>query len=99
MTLRILVAMALPRRQEVVALEVQDGATVADALREAHAIEFFGAGIENLRVGVWGAACALDAPLRDGDRVEVYRPLQADPKEMRRRRAGLRTSKRARSGP
>jgi uncharacterized protein len=97
--MRILVAMALPQRQEVAALELQEGATVEDALREAHAAEFFAVDIALLRVGIWGAACPRDAPLRDGDRVEIYRPLQADPKEMRRQRAGLRTSKRARSGP
>lgn len=38
-------------------------------------------------VGVFGRHCRLQDPLRDGDRVEIYRPLIADPKEMRRRRA------------
>jgi putative ubiquitin-RnfH superfamily antitoxin RatB of RatAB toxin-antitoxin module len=36
---------------------------------------------------VWGRWATLDSVLRDGDRVEIYRPLQADPKEVRRRRA------------
>jgi len=39
-------------------------------------------------VGVYGKPCALDDPVRDGDRVEIYRPLRADPKQARRRRAG-----------
>jgi putative ubiquitin-RnfH superfamily antitoxin RatB of RatAB toxin-antitoxin module len=100
MKLRICVALALPARQEVVGLEVDEGATVADALRLAKAAEFFaGIAADELRAGIWGKAAALDARLREGDRVEVYRALQADPKEMRRARAALRTSTRSRSGP
>jgi len=37
-------------------------------------------------VGIFGRRVELDAPLRDGDRVEIYRPLVADPREARRRR-------------
>ena len=100
MTLRVCVAMALPGRQEVVALELGDGATVEDALRESKAADAF-AGIapQRLRFGIWGRACAPDTALRDGDRVEIYRPLEADPKDMRRARAGLRSSTRSRSAP
>lgn len=97
MTLRASVAIALPGRQEVIAVELEDGATVADALRAANAAELFAAAAP--RVGIWGKACAMDAVLREGDRVEIYRPLQADPKEMRRARAGVRPSSRSRSGP
>ncbi len=43
-----------------------------------------------LSVGVFGRLRSLDDPLRDGDRVEIYRPLQVDPKEARRIRADLR---------
>jgi len=41
-------------------------------------------------VGIWGRTVALDAPLAEGDRVEIYRPLRMDPKEARRRRAQRR---------
>jgi putative ubiquitin-RnfH superfamily antitoxin RatB of RatAB toxin-antitoxin module len=50
-----------------------------------------------LQAGVWSRACEPDAPLRDGDRVELYRPLRVDPKEARRqryRRDGLRRAPR-----
>ncbi len=40
-----------------------------------------------MAVGMYGARVALDTRLSDGDRVEIYRPLQADPKDLRRRRA------------
>jgi hypothetical protein len=98
--MRVCVALALPGRQQVIPVDLEDGATVADALRAAKASEFF-AGLEpsRLRAGIWGKACPMNAPLRDGDRVEIYRALQADPKEMRRARAGLRSSRRSRSGP
>ena len=98
--MRVSVALALPGRQEVIALELAAGATVADAL-EAAALgaRFPGEDLAALDVGVWGSRVARDARLREGDRVEVYRPLRADPKEMRRRRVRPRTSTRSRNGP
>lgn len=98
--MRVTVAFALPGRQEVVALELSAGATVADALDAAGlAARHPGEDVAALDVGIWGSRVAREAPLREGDRVEVYRPLKADPKEMRRRRARPRTSTRSRSGP
>ena len=98
--IRVTVALALPARQEVVGLELEEGATVDDALRAAKAVDFFaGTALVHLRAGIWGRACAGDTALREGDRVEVYRPLEADPKEMRRARAGLRSSTRPRNAP
>ena len=62
--------------------EVPAGAHVADALRRA------GYDVEEAAgaVGIWGKATALNKPLYDGDRVEVYRPLRVDPKVARRER-------------
>jgi putative ubiquitin-RnfH superfamily antitoxin RatB of RatAB toxin-antitoxin module len=78
--LRIELVRALPGRHELVVLELEEGATVAVALRAAGLVP--GAG-----VGVHGRRVALDARLADGDRVELYRPLRQDPKVARRRRA------------
>ena len=98
--MRVTVAVALPGRQEVVALDLADGATVADALAAARLAERLpGTDWAALDVGVWGTRVAREAKLRDGDRVEVYRALEADPKEMRRRRVKPRTSTRSRNGP
>ena len=98
--LRVLVAIALAQRQEVVEVELPDGARVADALAAARLEERF-PGLEPARMalGIWSRACGLDTALRDGDRVELYRPLRADAKEMRRARAGVRPSTRSRSAP
>jgi putative ubiquitin-RnfH superfamily antitoxin RatB of RatAB toxin-antitoxin module len=93
--LRVSVAIALPDRQEVVDLEIEAGALVRDAIAASGLAERFPeAGIAAMRTGIWSRACAPDTPLRDGDRVELYRPLQVDAKAMRRARARarLRTS-------
>ena len=62
-------------------LELSAGALVRDALRAA------GMAADLTAVGIFGKRVAPDAPLADGDRVEIYRPLLLDPKERRRQRA------------
>ena len=69
-------------------VQLESGATVADALRESGiGGELAAAQIDCSRVGVFGRAVDAATLLRDGDRVEIYRPLKIDPKEARRRRA------------
>jgi putative ubiquitin-RnfH superfamily antitoxin RatB of RatAB toxin-antitoxin module len=64
---------------------------VLDAIRASGAMTGEGAiDISTQAVGIWGRTVALDAPLAEGDRVEIYRPLRMDPKEARRRRAQRR---------
>ena len=89
MSLRVSVVFALPERQEVVDLELAEGATVADALAAARVAERMPGYAEGgFAVGIWSRRRHPETKLRDGDRVEVYRPLQADPKDTRRARAG-----------
>jgi putative ubiquitin-RnfH superfamily antitoxin RatB of RatAB toxin-antitoxin module len=99
MTLRVSVVLALHDRQEVVDLEMEPGALVRDAIAASGLAQRFPeAGIAAMRAGIWSRPCAAETPLRDGDRVELYRPLKVDAKAMRRARARLRTSStRARS--
>ena len=69
-------------------VRVEAGATVGDAVRVSGIADDLGAmGIDCTHVGVFGRAVDPATLLRDGDRVEVYRPLNMDPKEARRRRA------------
>lgn len=91
--MRIQVAVADRQRQRVVELELPEGSTVADALAAA--------GLQAQSVGIWSKPCDARTLLREGDRVEVYRPLRANPREMRRARARarLKPSTRSRSGP
>jgi putative ubiquitin-RnfH superfamily antitoxin RatB of RatAB toxin-antitoxin module len=63
------------------------GSCVADAITQSGVLTSHAElTLESLSVGVWGALRGLDHPLRDRDRVEVYRPLKVDPKEARRLR-------------
>jgi putative ubiquitin-RnfH superfamily antitoxin RatB of RatAB toxin-antitoxin module len=82
------VAYAQPQQQWLVRLELARGATVADALRVsglcASCPEI---NLERDGVGIFSRRVALTEVLQDGDRVEIYRPLQVDPKEARRARA------------
>ncbi len=75
---------AAPGVATVRQVALEPGAMVADAIAAA--------GMEKLLTGagagVWGRRVEMDFVLRDGDRVEIYRPLTADPKEARRRRVG-----------
>ena len=65
------------------------GGTVGEAILASGVLrEFPGIDMERNRVGIFGRLTRLDAPVRDGDRVEIYRKLIADPKDVRRRRAG-----------
>jgi putative ubiquitin-RnfH superfamily antitoxin RatB of RatAB toxin-antitoxin module len=82
-----LVFAASPRCLHRLSLSLPAGATVADALRASGWRALLGADvIDGLRLGVWGRACEPQAVLRDHDRIELYRPLQVDPKEARRQR-------------
>jgi uncharacterized protein len=86
--LRVEVVAALaPGQVDQSALQLEPGATVADALRAAGLRSRLGAAaLDAMTPGIWGRACSLDTVLRDGDRVELYRPLAVDPKEARRQR-------------
>lgn len=68
-------------------LEVGEGATIASALR---ACADFSLALDQFRVGIWGRVRPLDTPLRERDRIEVYRPLTVDPMEARRLRYAKR---------
>lgn len=72
---------------EEVSVDVPLGATLLDALRASGFLERHPQiDLARQAVGVWGRLRPLDAVLAAGDRVEIYRPLQIDPKEARRRR-------------
>lgn len=86
--LKVELACSLPQDVLLVRLQLPDGATVGDAIdhsdvRNLHP-ELF---TSDVAVGVFGKVCSEDTPVRDGDRIEIYRPLRADPKEARRNRA------------
>jgi putative ubiquitin-RnfH superfamily antitoxin RatB of RatAB toxin-antitoxin module len=79
---------ALPHVQMLVPLDVAEGTTLEEAVRLSGVLEKFPEiDLANAKVGIWNKAAELTAMLREKDRVEIYRPLIADPKEVRRKRA------------
>ncbi|MBE0622728.1 MAG: RnfH family protein [Burkholderiales bacterium] len=80
--MRVEVVYALPRKQERVMLDLVSGSSVQDAI-QASGLGQIALG----RVGIWGRPVSPETRLREQDRVEIYRPLTADPKEVRRKRA------------
>ena len=86
--LRVEVAYALRDEQALIVLEVEEGTTVREAIvRSGLLARYPEVELRRGYVGIFGKTTALHAPLADGDRVEIYRPLIANPKEARRERA------------
>jgi putative ubiquitin-RnfH superfamily antitoxin RatB of RatAB toxin-antitoxin module len=80
-----------------VALVLPESATAIDAIRASGVLERFAElDVSVQAIGVWGRTCALDCRLRDGDRVEIYRPLVMDPNQARRLRAQRTPARRRR---
>ena len=86
--IQIEVAYATPERQQIIPLCVPVGTTVAKAIESSNINKYFPEiDLQEQKVGIWSKAVKLDQELREGDRIEIYRPLIADPKAIRRRRA------------
>lgn len=86
--LQIEVAYAEPQRAIVRTYRLAPGSCVADALRLAALDpDFQGVALDQPAIGIFGRVVRADHPLQAGDRVEIYRPLGADPKAARRARA------------
>ena len=91
------VAYALPGKQRIVKLDVPPGTTVLEAVTLSKLDELFDELVvgPDLKIGVWGKATAPDRVLAVGERVEIYRPLLCDPKEVRKARAAKAKAARA----
>ncbi|UTW34353.1 RnfH family protein [Idiomarina loihiensis] len=86
--LTIEVAYATPDKQVLLMVHPQEGATVEECIRMSDVFEQFPEiDLEQQKVGIWNKTVKLNAQPRDGDRIEIYRPLIADPKAVRKRRA------------
>jgi putative ubiquitin-RnfH superfamily antitoxin RatB of RatAB toxin-antitoxin module len=94
-TLRCEVAYALPGRQSVVEVTLARGSTVADAVSASGLLSMHPElSREGLVLGIFGVPVAPERVVQDGDRVEIYRPLQVDPRTARRERARKPTGRR-----
>jgi putative ubiquitin-RnfH superfamily antitoxin RatB of RatAB toxin-antitoxin module len=79
---------ALPDRQVLRTLVVAADANVREVIRDSNIqAEFVDVEIGNLSIGIWGTEVAPDQILKQGDRIEIYRPLELEPREARRQLA------------
>jgi putative ubiquitin-RnfH superfamily antitoxin RatB of RatAB toxin-antitoxin module len=92
-TIAIEVVYALPEEQIVVPLSVPSGSTVALVLERSGLLKRFPVLADASHIGIYGRVVARETPVKEGDRIEIYRPLIADPKEARRLRAGRSTKR------
>ncbi len=87
--MKIEITYALPDRQELVTIDLPEGSTVMQAVEASGLLQKYPeidpGGVNKL--GVFAKLAKADTVLRDRDRVEIYRPLIADPKEVRRQKA------------
>jgi len=82
------VAYAKPEEQAIVTLAMPEGATVEAAIKASGLLERFPEiALSDLKAGIFGEVCKLDQPVKEADRIEIYRPLIHDPKDARRQRA------------
>ena len=94
-TMTIEVAYALPDQQTLIAVDVPRNTTLEQAIiLSGICSRYPEIDLTETAVGIFGTLSTLDTVLKSGDRVEIYRPLQVDPKEARRRRAQTENKKR-----
>ena len=69
---------------------IEEAYEVADAIERSDIADAFpGVNLDGLQAGIWGSPAERNRLLREGDRVELYRPLAMDPREARRLKAGV----------
>jgi len=86
--IRVEVAYALPEKQYLQRVTLSEGATVEEAINASGLLELRSdIDLAKNKVGIFSRPAKLADAVQDGDRVEIYRPLIADPKELRRKRA------------
>ncbi|MGM0480583.1 MAG: RnfH family protein [Pseudomonadota bacterium] len=82
------VAYATPEQQLILTVQVADDTTLEQCIEQSGIQQHFAdIDLKQQKVGIWNKTAKLDAIPRDGDRIEIYRPLIADPKAVRKRRA------------
>ena len=88
MMIEITVSYGTPLRQIEIPLRVEASCTVALAIQRSGILEQFSEiQLSDVQVGIYSRKVSLDSLVRAGDRIEIYRPLQVDPKQARRLRA------------
>ncbi len=96
--IKIGVAFATPANQVWYNVDVQKGATIREVIEISGILEQFPEiNLENQEVGIFGKVVQLEALPREGDRIEIYRPITVDPSTVKRRKKAPRPKKKASS--
>lgn len=91
--MKVSIVYALAKRQLWLNVEVPEGATLCEAIERSGILaQFPEIDLEQQKVGIFGKVSALETRLEEGDRVEIYRPLVADPKTIKARPKGEDTA-------
>lgn len=86
--LQVEVVYALPHEQKIFSLAVRENTNVEDIIKQSGVLEAYPEiDLKENKVGIYSRNVKLDSLVQDKDRIEIYRPLLADPKEIRRKRA------------
>lgn len=90
-TLQIEVIYALPKEQKLYCLAVEQGTTIEQAIKLSGILnDYPEIDLAENKVGLFSKVSKLSDPLNNFDRIEIYRPLVIDPKEARKKRAGMK---------
>ncbi|MGY8813666.1 MAG: RnfH family protein [Gammaproteobacteria bacterium] len=88
------IAYATEKYVEIIAVKVNRGAKVMEAIHQSGIMQMYPeSNIKIGNIGIFSKICSEDTQLNDGDRIEIYRPLKADPKDARRNRATRQKNK------
>lgn len=82
------VVYALPDEQTLLAFEIDQGATAKDVITQSGVLrQYPDIDLATQKIGLFGKVVKLDHQVREKDRIEIYRPLIADPKDVRKKKA------------
>jgi uncharacterized protein len=94
--MKIAVVYATPRRQFWMTVDLPDAAKVRDAIDRSGVLnQFPEIDLQQQKIGIFSKVVNLETALEDGDRIEIYRPITADPKKVKQRDKPAKTAKEA----
>ncbi len=86
------IAYAKPEKQMLISISVAENCSVSEAILQSGILQAFPEiDLNSANVGIFSTLCSLEKIVENGDRIEIYRPLQTDPKDARRQRALKKT--------
>ncbi|PXZ03411.1 RnfH family protein [Gilliamella apicola] len=91
--INIQVVYALPNQPTIIDCVVDEQTNILQAITKSNILSICQIKLDEHLVGIYGKRCELSEPVKDGDRIEIYRALINDPKEIRRKKAALKSHK------